>query len=164
MATQPASVIWFEIWVSDLARAEVVYAAVDDLNVAVTQARRLGATVVEEPRAIGTVDGMVRHGRGPRWEPPWSMEPEARSSRREVLVGRVSLSSEGTPRMQELAVILESSAWFGQILDAAAAVQMPECWVGAGVVRDVVWDTRYGNGFDAGRVRMSTWPISTPLI
>jgi predicted enzyme related to lactoylglutathione lyase len=110
MTRQPASVIWFEIWVSDLDRAEafygplmgwtfrpfeeydpenyhlvsmptdalggalvrirssarpavgdgprtVVYAAVHDLNVAVAQARTLGAAIVQEPCEIGSVDG-----------------------------------------------------------------------------------------------------------
>ncbi len=29
---------------------------------------------------------------------------------------------------------------------------LPDAWVGAGVVRDLVWDTKFGAGFDASRV------------
>jgi predicted enzyme related to lactoylglutathione lyase len=110
MAYTPASVIWFEIWVADLERAEsfyagllgwafrpfeeydpvnyhivatpegtlggalvraqsspehgtkdgrgtVVYAAVDDVGVAVDQARSLGGSVVQAARVIGSADG-----------------------------------------------------------------------------------------------------------
>jgi predicted enzyme related to lactoylglutathione lyase len=110
MAPEPSPVIWFEIWVADLERAEsfygallgwtfrpfeeydpenyhlastpegsvggalvrireparpatgdgprtIVYAAVPDLHAAAGMARRMGAAVVEEPRAIGSADG-----------------------------------------------------------------------------------------------------------
>jgi hypothetical protein len=35
----------------------------------------------------------------------------------------------------------------------AAAVCAPEWWVGAGVIRDLVWDVRFGSGFDPAEVR-----------
>ena len=104
-----SAVIWFEIWVADLERAEafysallgwtfrpfddydpvnyhivatpdgtlggalvrtaapvprgeggmgtVVYAAVDDLEAAVSQARSLGGSLIQAPRVIGSADG-----------------------------------------------------------------------------------------------------------
>jgi predicted enzyme related to lactoylglutathione lyase len=110
MPDSPSSVIWFEIWVANLERAEsfyagllgwtfrpfeeydpvnyhivatpegtlggalvrvqahpehgardrrgtVVYAAVDDVGVAVDQARSLGGSVIEAPRVVGSADG-----------------------------------------------------------------------------------------------------------
>ncbi|WP_158554085.1 hypothetical protein [Micromonospora deserti] len=29
---------------------------------------------------------------------------------------------------------------------------MPDAWVGAGILRDLVWGQRYGNGFDPSAV------------
>ena len=40
-----------------------------------------------------------------------------------------------------------------EVLHAAADVDAPDWWIGAGVIRDLVWDTRYGPGFDPRRVR-----------
>ncbi|MEO8458462.1 MAG: nucleotidyltransferase family protein [Chloroflexota bacterium] len=39
------------------------------------------------------------------------------------------------------------------MLDAVAASGVPDAWVGAGVIRDVVWDTRFGAGFDPALVK-----------
>jgi uncharacterized protein len=46
---------------------------------------------------------------------------------------------------------VRGSAWFLRVLDVAREVDAPDCWVGAGVVRDLVWDSR-GDGFDPVRV------------
>lgn len=42
--------------------------------------------------------------------------------------------------------------WLTEALDAVAASSLPEAWVGAGVVRDVVWGQLHG-GFDPRTVR-----------
>lgn len=38
------------------------------------------------------------------------------------------------------------------VLDAVAASGLPDAWIGAGAIRDVVWDTYHG-GFDPGAVK-----------
>ena len=47
-------------------------------------------------------------------------------------------------RADELRSALASSAWFLGVLDDVRAVDPPQWWVGAGVIRDVVWDQRFG--------------------
>jgi len=47
------------------------------------------------------------------------------------------------------------------VLGHVAAVDPPQWWVGAGVVRDVFWDGRFGAGFEPANGRTSTWPSST---
>jgi Nucleotidyltransferase len=39
------------------------------------------------------------------------------------------------------------------VLSDAAAICAAEWWVGAGVIRDRVWDVRFGSGFDLAKVR-----------
>lgn len=53
-------------------------------------------------------------------------------------------------RAAELEAILRSSQWFEGVLRAARACAAPEWVVGAGVVRDLVWD---GQAFDPARVK-----------
>ena len=60
-------------------------------------------------------------------------------------------------RASELAEVLDGSAWFRRVLDVVAEVDPPEWWVGAGVIRDIVWDSRFGNGFDRGAVKDVPW-------
>jgi hypothetical protein len=52
----------------------------------------------------------------------------------------------------ELEGIIRGSAWFMQLLEVAQACDPPDWWVGAGVLRDLVWDTLHG-GFDPARVK-----------
>jgi uncharacterized protein len=52
----------------------------------------------------------------------------------------------------ELEGIIRGSAWFMQVLEAARACDPPDWWVGAGVLRDLVWDGLHG-GFDPARVK-----------
>jgi uncharacterized protein len=47
----------------------------------------------------------------------------------------------------ELAAMVRTSAWLMGVLSAVHEQQIPEAWVGAGVVRDLVWGERYGHGF-----------------
>ncbi|HWF21728.1 MAG TPA: nucleotidyltransferase family protein [Acidimicrobiales bacterium] len=56
-------------------------------------------------------------------------------------------------RADELTDILASSDWFLATLDRVATVDPPQWWVGAGVIRDLVWDTRFGEGFDPARLK-----------
>jgi uncharacterized protein len=39
------------------------------------------------------------------------------------------------------------------VLDAVEASGVPDAWVGAGVIRDVVWDAKFGAGFDPALVK-----------
>lgn len=56
-------------------------------------------------------------------------------------------------RADELVSILASSAWFLATVDRVALVDPPQWWVGAGVIRDLVWDCRFGDGFDPSRLK-----------
>ncbi|MGH8982969.1 MAG: nucleotidyltransferase family protein [Acidimicrobiia bacterium] len=56
-------------------------------------------------------------------------------------------------RGDELTELVAASPWFVRVLEAAADVAAPNCWVGAGVVRDLVWDTRFGDGFHPDHVK-----------
>lgn len=51
-------------------------------------------------------------------------------------------------RADELTELVLGSEWLLNILRIVAALDLPDCWVGAGAVRDLVWDTRFGHGFD----------------
>jgi hypothetical protein len=53
----------------------------------------------------------------------------------------------------ELAELIRSSVWLVRILEAVRAEQLPDAWVGAGVLRDLVWGERYGSGFAPNGVR-----------
>jgi uncharacterized protein len=57
------------------------------------------------------------------------------------------------PRAAELLTVLDGSIWFNHVLDVAMDVAAPDWWIGAGAIRDIVWDTRFGQGFEPGRVR-----------
>ena len=52
-----------------------------------------------------------------------------------------------------LSDVVEQCPWLMDLLAAVREVEPPECWIGAGAVRDVVWDTLFGSGFDPARVR-----------
>jgi len=51
-----------------------------------------------------------------------------------------------------LARLVLGEPWFTRVLDVVDASGLPDAWVGAGVVRDVVWGRLYG-GFSADSVR-----------
>jgi len=53
-------------------------------------------------------------------------------------------------RESELAAIVTASRWFTGMLTAVRAADLPDAWVGAGVLRDLVWG---GAGFDPDAVR-----------
>jgi uncharacterized protein len=50
-------------------------------------------------------------------------------------------------RENELAELINESAWLRRMLGLVAALGLPDCWIGAGAVRDLVWDIRFGDGF-----------------
>ncbi len=56
-------------------------------------------------------------------------------------------------RAGELAELVAGSAWLRAVLRTVAHLELPDCWVGAGVVRDLVWGTRFGTGFDPAIVK-----------
>jgi hypothetical protein len=51
------------------------------------------------------------------------------------------------PRAGELAELLRSHAWLMRVLQAVRDERTPDAWVGAGVLRDLVWGERFGSGF-----------------
>jgi hypothetical protein len=51
-------------------------------------------------------------------------------------------------RGDELIELVLGSHWLMNVLGIVAAFDLPDCWIGAGAVRDLVWDTRFGHGFD----------------
>src|SRR3954454_19908476 len=65
-------------------------------------------------------------------------------------------------RSSELTDILTRSNWFMTLLDHAAAVDAPDWWIGAGALRDLVWDERFGDGFDVAHIRDVDVPFFDP--
>ena len=55
-------------------------------------------------------------------------------------------------RVDELRALLRTSPWLCRVLAIVAALDLPDCWIGAGAVRDLVWDVRFGAGFDPANV------------
>jgi hypothetical protein len=53
---------------------------------------------------------------------------------------------------EELETIIRGSEWFMAVLEAARDVKPPDWWIGAGALRDLVWDELHG-GFEPGMVR-----------
>jgi hypothetical protein len=49
--------------------------------------------------------------------------------------------------------IIRSHAWMMRVLEAVRDDGVRDGWVGAGVIRDLVWGDRYGTGFAPDRVR-----------
>jgi uncharacterized protein len=48
--------------------------------------------------------------------------------------------------------LLEGSPWMMRVLTTVRDSRLPDAWVGAGSIRDLVWSTLYGHGFDPGTV------------
>lgn len=53
----------------------------------------------------------------------------------------------------ELIDLIRSSPWLMRVLGAVRDASLPDAWVGAGTLRDLVWGERYGQGFRPDRVR-----------
>ncbi|HEY8677492.1 MAG TPA: nucleotidyltransferase family protein [Candidatus Dormibacteraeota bacterium] len=58
----------------------------------------------------------------------------------------------GDPLVDQLEQLIRASSWFMEILRAARDCDPPDWWIGAGVLRDLVWDERHG-GFDPAKVK-----------
>ncbi|NES29201.1 hypothetical protein GCE86_18355 [Micromonospora terminaliae] len=57
------------------------------------------------------------------------------------------------PRPAELAELIAACPWLLGVLTVVRDAGLPDAWVGAGVLRDLVWGRRYGDGFDPRAVR-----------
>jgi len=55
-------------------------------------------------------------------------------------------------REDELLAIVRATPWLLEQLELARREQLPDWFIGAGAIRDVVWDVRYGAGFDASLI------------
>jgi hypothetical protein len=53
----------------------------------------------------------------------------------------------------ELNALVYSSTWLLDVLRTVRDEGVPDAWVGAGALRDMVWGRRYGPGFDPATVR-----------
>jgi hypothetical protein len=53
----------------------------------------------------------------------------------------------------ELRALVRSSEWLLGVLATVRRSGLPDAWVGAGALRDLVWGERYGSGFDPQAVR-----------
>lgn len=54
---------------------------------------------------------------------------------------------------EQLVALLKESPWMMRVLTTVRDSGLPDAWVGAGIIRDLVWGTRYGHGFDPATVR-----------
>lgn len=49
--------------------------------------------------------------------------------------------------------MIRSSAWMMRVLMTVRQAELPDAWVGAGTIRDLVWGQMYGSGFNPDDVR-----------
>jgi hypothetical protein len=49
--------------------------------------------------------------------------------------------------------MIRSCDWMMRVLAAVREAELPDAWVGAGTIRDLVWGLLYGSGFTPGDVR-----------
>ncbi|HEX6872203.1 MAG TPA: nucleotidyltransferase family protein [Micromonosporaceae bacterium] len=63
------------------------------------------------------------------------------------------MAAETLPGADQLRALIRSSDWLLRVLETVRASGLPDAWVGAGALRDLVWGERYGPGFDPGAVR-----------
>ena len=54
---------------------------------------------------------------------------------------------------ERLEALIHSNAWLMHVLTTVRNAGVSDAWVGAGVVRDLVWGECFGSGFEPGRVR-----------
>jgi hypothetical protein len=59
----------------------------------------------------------------------------------------------GTHQEERLCRMVASSPWLMRVLATVRAVGLPDAWVGAGAIRDLVWGRLYGSGFEPGDLR-----------
>lgn len=54
---------------------------------------------------------------------------------------------------QEVRELVADCAWLTRALTVVRDSGLPDAWIGAGALRDLVWGERYGDGFDPTTVR-----------
>ncbi|MGC4771082.1 nucleotidyltransferase family protein [Micromonospora sp. DT44] len=54
---------------------------------------------------------------------------------------------------RELRELIGGNAWLTRALTVVRDSGLPDAWIGAGALRDLVWGVRYGDGFDPTTVR-----------
>jgi len=54
---------------------------------------------------------------------------------------------------EALVDLIRSNEWMVRVLATVRDEHIPAAWVGAGVLRDLVWGERYGSGFSPEQVR-----------
>ncbi|MFG1608388.1 nucleotidyltransferase family protein [Actinoplanes sp. NPDC049265] len=54
---------------------------------------------------------------------------------------------------ERLTAVVTSSRWMTNVLDTVARSGLPDAWVAAGLLRDLVWGELFGPGFDPAGVR-----------
>ena len=62
------------------------------------------------------------------------------------------MTTEDGRNEDRLRGLIKASAWMMQVLAAVREAGPSDAWVGAGVVRDLVWGQLYGSGFQPGQV------------
>jgi hypothetical protein len=60
-----------------------------------------------------------------------------------------------------LAGLLAAEPWMARALDAVVASGLPDAWIGAGVIRDIVWG-QYHRGFDSAAIKDVDVPFFDP--
>ncbi|MEJ3744599.1 nucleotidyltransferase family protein [Actinomycetes bacterium KLBMP 9797] len=55
--------------------------------------------------------------------------------------------------VERLRALIRSSSWHVWVLGIVRAARLPDAWVGAGAIRDLVWGELYGSGFHPSQVR-----------
>jgi hypothetical protein len=55
--------------------------------------------------------------------------------------------------MADLRMLVRDCEWFMRVLTCVRDERIPEAWVGAGALRDLVWGELYGPGFSPANVR-----------
>jgi hypothetical protein len=63
-----------------------------------------------------------------------------------------SVTNVTTDELARLRGIIGSSPWLMRVLATVRDATLPDAWVGAGAVRDLVWGQLYGRGFDPADV------------
>jgi hypothetical protein len=54
---------------------------------------------------------------------------------------------------KQLAALIRAQPWVITLLGAVRDEQLPDGWIGAGLLRDLVWGERFGSGFNPDEVR-----------
>jgi uncharacterized protein len=64
--------------------------------------------------------------------------------------------------MNTVAELIRSSDWMMRVLATVRDEHIPDAWVGAGALRDLVWGNLYGSGFNPDNVRDIDVPFFDP--